>query len=86
MKDAAGTTLANTDLDACHGRAEQVLVDRREYDYAYRLTPEYPYTLSCFTGQVLAETRQSIRQSMGPPRVQGADGRPPRGSTKRGYR
>ncbi len=40
MRDAAGKLLTNADLDACHGRAEQVGVDGRTYDYAYRLTRE----------------------------------------------
>lgn len=71
MNDAAGKLLTNADLDACHGRAEKVIADGRAYDYAYRLTREYPYTLSCFSGQALPETRQSIRESMGPPRQRG---------------
>jgi hypothetical protein len=52
MKDAFGQELKNTDLDACHGRDENISVDGRSYDYAYRLTAEYPYILGCFTGQV----------------------------------
>jgi YHYH protein len=76
MNDAAGKLLTNADLDVCHGRAEQAIVDGRTYNYAYRLTREYPYTLSCFAGQILPETRQSIRQSMGPPRPRDANGRP----------
>ena len=78
MRDAAGKLLTNADLDVCHGRAEKVTVDGRTYDYAYRLTQEYPYTLGCFMGQLMPETRQSIRQSMGPPRQRGVDGRPAR--------
>jgi len=76
MKDEAGSILTNEDLDVCHGRTEQVSIEGRTYDYAYRLTPEYPYTLACFAGQVMPETRQSIRQSMGPPRQRDANGRP----------
>jgi hypothetical protein len=71
MIDAAGRTLHNEDLDACHGRSEDVTIDGRTYDYAYRLTPEYPYTLGCYTGQVQRETIQSIRSVMGPPRQRG---------------
>jgi hypothetical protein len=67
-RDAEGKLLTNADLDDCHGRAEQVLVDDRTYDYAYRLTREYPYVMGCFTGEVPDATRQSIRESMGPPR------------------
>lgn len=51
MRDARGRQLTDKDLDACHGRAETVKVDGRTYDYAYRLTEEYPYTLGCFTGR-----------------------------------
>jgi hypothetical protein len=43
-------------------------VSGRTYGYAYRLTPEYPYTLGCFTDEVLQETRAAIRKAMGPPR------------------
>lgn len=71
MRDAAGGVLHNEDLDACHGRAEQVRIEGREYAYAYRLTAEYPYTLGCFSGRVAEGTRQAIRQSMGPPRLRG---------------
>lgn len=78
MRDAAGKRLTNADLDACHGRADRVIVDGRAYDYAYRVTREYPYTLGCFSGQVLPETKQSIRRAMGPPRQRSRDGRPPR--------
>lgn len=78
MRDADGKLLTNAALDACHGRPEKVVLDGLSFDYAYRLTPEYPYTLGCFMGQLLPETRQSIRQSMGPPKSRGADGRPGR--------
>jgi YHYH protein len=77
MRDARNKLITNADLDVCHGRAEQVSVDGRTYAYAYRLTQEYPYTMGCFTGWVPAETRASIRQSMGLPRQRLADGRPP---------
>jgi YHYH protein len=78
MNDMTGKLLTNADLDVCHGRAEKAIADGRTYDYAYRLTREYPYTLSCFSGQLLPETRQSIRESMGPPQQRGANGRPRR--------
>lgn len=42
MRDASGATLTNADLDACHGRAERVDVSGLTYNYAYRLTHEYP--------------------------------------------
>lgn len=70
MRDANGKRVTNTDLDACHGRAEPVSIEGRRYDYAYRLTQEYPYILGCFTGTVAQATQQAIRQAMGPPRAQ----------------
>ena len=66
MVDATGATLVNADLDDCHGRAEAVIVAGRTYDYAYRLTREYPYVMGCFTGQVAEATQQSIRDGMAP--------------------
>ncbi len=65
MRDAGGAVLTNADLDACHGRAEPVSVDGRTYDYAYRLTREYPYTLGCFTGEVRRSTLRSVRPTPG---------------------
>ena len=52
MRDASGTLITNADLDACHGRRENVTVQGRSYTYAYRLTQAYPYTLGCFMGVV----------------------------------
>jgi len=52
MRDAAGKLLWSRDLDACHGRAETVAAAGRPYRYAYRLTPDYPYVMGCFTGQL----------------------------------
>jgi hypothetical protein len=76
MRDASGALVKNEDLDACHGRAEPVTVSGISYDYAYRLTQEYPYSLGCFTGQVMRQTRQSIRAAMGPPKQRRAGLRP----------
>jgi hypothetical protein len=50
--DAAGHQLTNADLDACHGRSENISIEGRTYDYAYRLTAEYPYIIGCFTGML----------------------------------
>lgn len=77
MRDAKGALLKDRDLDGCHGRAEAVDIDGRHYDYAYRMTQEYPYIMGCFSGQVLPQTRQAIRASMGPPRPRGRRGMPP---------
>jgi YHYH protein len=76
MRDAYGTLLTNADLDACHGRAQRVNVSGRTYNYAYRLTREYPYTLGCFAGKVQQKTMQAIRRAMGPPKRRGPNRRP----------
>ena len=68
MRDSHGTMVTNTDLDECHGRPETVTVNGRSYNYAYRFTREYPYTLGCFSGKVQRSTMQAIRRAMGPPR------------------
>lgn len=68
MREANGSLIKNDDLDACHGRVEEVEFDGKSYKYAYRLTAEYPYIIGCYSGLVAAETMQSIRASMGPPR------------------
>lgn len=73
MRDGEGALVTNDDLDACHGRAEEVVVDGRRYDYAYRLTMEYPYTLGCYTGVVPHATRRAAMQMLGPPPGQGGE-------------
>lgn len=65
-KDANGEWLANADLDACHGRAEEVTIDGRTYKYAYRLTREYPYTLGCFRGRLLEGTLEEVHNGLLP--------------------
>jgi YHYH protein len=68
MEDAAGHRVTNADLDACHGRAEQVTVNGRTYDYAYHLTREYPYTLGCFAGRVSESTLTEVHSGLEPSR------------------
>jgi hypothetical protein len=72
MVDGGGRTLANSDLDDCHGRSERVVVDGRTYDYSYRLTREYPYVLGCFVGQVSGEIGTAIRKGLAPRQNGGA--------------
>jgi len=74
MRDAQGKRLNDADLDACHGRAENVAVDGRQYKYAYRLTREYPYTLGCFHGKIEKATFDAIHRALGPPRRGKPDG------------
>jgi YHYH protein len=68
VKDTDGKVLSDADLDACHGRREKVTADGRTYGYAYHLTREYPYTLGCFSGQLLESTRQDVRRGLEPSR------------------
>ena len=50
-RNAAGTLLTNTDLDACHGRTSRVLWNGKEQTvYHYDATLEYPYTVGCYHG------------------------------------
>lgn len=65
LRDAGGKLIRNTDLDVCHGRAESVTVGGRHYAYAYRLTPEYPYIIGCYAGQVPEETLRAVRPGGG---------------------
>jgi hypothetical protein len=67
MRQDDGILLFNADLDQCHGLEETVMVSGLTYNYAYRLTQEYPYTIGCFSGRVSESTRASIRRSVGPP-------------------
>ncbi len=74
LRDADGDYVTNDDLDACHGRREDVTVDGRTYHYAYHLTREYPYTLGCFSGELLPNTLQEVRAGLLPSHRRG--GRP----------
>lgn len=71
MRGANGEQLENADLDACHGRVEQVTVAGRTYQYAYHLTREYPYTLGCFKGQLVEGVLQEVRDGLLPSRRRG---------------
>jgi hypothetical protein len=71
-RDARGTLLTNTDLDACHGRTSRVLWNGRMTDiYHYVATVEYPYTIGCFRGTPISSgVRMNMEQrpgSNGPP-------------------
>lgn len=50
-RDAAGNLPTNADLDVCHGRTSNVLLDGKTTNtYHYDATLEYPYTIGCFHG------------------------------------
>lgn len=54
-RQADGSLLTNTDLDACHGRTSTVLWNGAErVVYHYDATLEYPYTIGCFHGAPVA--------------------------------
>jgi len=68
MRDGTGAELTDRDLDACHGRKEDVVVDGRRYAYAYHMTRTYPYTLGCFSGELLDSTLRAVRAGLEPSR------------------
>jgi hypothetical protein len=78
LKSASGEDVTDAELDACHGLKEEVTVGGRAYAYAYHMTREYPYTLGCFAGRVLPETRDAIRRGLEPSRRR----RPPPGARR----
>jgi hypothetical protein len=50
---ADGRWVTNADLDDCHGRVGDVVLNGvRTRGYHYRFTQEFPYTLGCFRGAV----------------------------------
>lgn len=69
-----GRVYHDADLDACHGTTSTVTWNGKPTRiYHYVLTPEYPYTIGCFRGQVDPTLLQRDRMrrpgpGMGPPR------------------
>lgn len=54
------------DLDRCQGHTHDLDWDGKAQDmYHYHATWEYPYTISCFRGSIVAET--DIADVQGPP-------------------
>jgi YHYH protein len=52
-RDAHGSLLTNSALDACHGRVSTVAWNGKQTRiYHYVATAEYPYTLGCFRGSL----------------------------------
>jgi hypothetical protein len=50
-----GKRLTNADLDVCHGTTSKVKLDGKlQRIYHYVATREYPYTVGCFRGTVIA--------------------------------
>lgn len=56
-----GKALSNKDLDECHGHTHLIIWNGVPQEiYHYHLTKEYPYTLSCFRGEVKSKMRQTM--------------------------
>ena len=48
-RDSNGRTLYSRDLDVCHGRVTELMLDGKAVTtYAYAMTEDYPYTVACF--------------------------------------
>ena len=46
-----GKVLTTQDLDECHGMTSEITLDGKKVNvYHYVLTPDYPYSISCFKG------------------------------------
>lgn len=70
MHGEDGHVLHDSDLDACHGHSHAVMWDGTlQVIYHYHLTPEYPYTVGCFHGNVDRALMQNLR-----PRPEGRQG------------
>jgi hypothetical protein len=51
-RDVDGRTLANVDLDECHGHAHEIEWDGvKRVMFHYHFTYEFPYSVSCYRGQ-----------------------------------
>jgi hypothetical protein len=50
-RDASGALPTNADLDVCHGRTSNVVLDGALVEtYHYSATREFPYFIGCFHG------------------------------------
>jgi hypothetical protein len=51
-RDVDGRTLANADLDECHGHTHEIQWDGvKRVIFHYHFTYEFPYSVSCYRGQ-----------------------------------
>lgn len=56
-----GNYLTTADLDVCHGITSEIVIDgERTVSYHYVMTPDYPYSVSCFRGEPI--TRGGMRE------------------------
>ncbi|HEX8964806.1 MAG TPA: YHYH protein [Patescibacteria group bacterium] len=68
MYDANGKEYTNADLDECHGITSEIMWNGKMVTmYHYVETQEYPYTIGCYRGSVVAKTGmgQGINQRLG---------------------
>jgi YHYH protein len=80
LRGPTGRVTTNADLDECHGRFGNLLINGRRIDtYYYQFTKEYPYVLGCFRGEVAPELLQPS-----PPQGQPSQGQPPQGKPPQG--
>ena len=50
-RDAKGSLPSNADLDECHGRTSDIVVDGKTVNmYHYSATLEFPYFIGCYRG------------------------------------
>ena len=57
-RDPSGALPSNADLDLCHGRVSDIVVDGRTVTmYHYSATLEFPYFMGCFKGTPIATSR-----------------------------
>ena len=54
-RDAKGALPSNADLDECHGRTSNILLDGAVLNmYHYSATLEFPYFIGCYKGTPIA--------------------------------
>jgi hypothetical protein len=78
MIAADGREYSNADLDECHGRVDDLVLDGKTVKtFHYAMTREYPYTVGCFRGQPLRLDSQSGPAGDRPPMGPQGKGGPP---------
>lgn len=57
-RDENGNVLTTADLDECHGRTSEIVVDGKTVNmYHYVGTYDFPYTIGCYRGSVVTSAR-----------------------------
>jgi len=61
LYDDQGEEITNANLDECHGHTHSIEWDGAESGmYHYHLTNAYPYTVSCYRGSVVVQSRPNL--------------------------